>query len=141
MAAIPCGDVMAVWRKSEIHRVWLRTQVERLYAFYQPAAFNPGGGFHHLDDDGKPENNVRQLHETCRMVHCFALGQLLGRAHSAEMVDHGMGYLWQAHRDPQFGGYVWSLDDNGTVDATKQGYGHAFVLLAASSAKAVGHPD
>lgn len=38
------------------------------------------------------------------------------------------------------GGYVWSVNNDGPVDATKQGYGHAFVLLAASSAKTVRHP-
>ncbi len=33
------------------------------------------------------------------------------------------------------------MDDNGAADnGRKQGYGHAFVLLAASSAKLVGHP-
>jgi sulfoquinovose isomerase len=35
---------------------------------------------------------------------------------------------------------VWSLDDDTLRDDTKQAYGHAFVLLAASSAKVVGHP-
>ncbi len=44
------------------------------------------------------------------------------------------------HRDTKNGGYFWSLDDKGPVDSNKQGYGHAFVLLAASSAKTVGHP-
>ena len=35
------------------------------------------------------------------------------------------------------GGYVWGVGG----DDRKQAYGHAFVLLAASSAKVVGHPD
>jgi sulfoquinovose isomerase len=74
------------------------------------------------------------------MVHCFAIGHLLGRPGCADIVDHGMDYLWNRHRDPQHGGYVWSLDDERYKDDTKQAYGHAFVLLAASSAKIVGHP-
>jgi sulfoquinovose isomerase len=74
------------------------------------------------------------------MVHCFAIGTLLGRPGCDAIVDHGMDYLWKAHRDAQNGGYVWSLDNDGPKDDTKQAYGHAFVLLAASSAKVVGHP-
>jgi sulfoquinovose isomerase len=51
-----------------------------------------------------------------------------------------MRYIWEGHRDARRGGYVWSLDDNGVTNGSKQAYGHAFVLLAASSAKLVGHP-
>ena len=51
-----------------------------------------------------------------------------------------MNYIWNQHRDRKNGGYFWSLDNNGPVDSNKQGYGHAFVLLAASSAKTIGHP-
>jgi mannose/cellobiose epimerase-like protein (N-acyl-D-glucosamine 2-epimerase family) len=74
------------------------------------------------------------------MVHCFAIGSLIGRPGSDEIVDHGMRYLWDKHRDHKHGGYVWGLDNNGVTDSSKQAYGHAFVLLAASSAKLVGHP-
>jgi sulfoquinovose isomerase len=73
-------------------------------------------------------------------VHCMAIGQLLGRPGADSLVDHGMDYIWNGHRDPKYGGYMWSLDDDGPRDDTKQAYGHAFVLLAASSAKCVGHP-
>lgn len=74
------------------------------------------------------------------MVHCFSIGHLLGRPGCGDIVDHGMTYLWNNHRDGEHGGYFWQVNDAGPVDATKQGYGHAFVLLAASSAKTVGHP-
>ncbi|HEX4298415.1 MAG TPA: AGE family epimerase/isomerase, partial [Devosia sp.] len=97
-----------------------------------------------LDPLGKPlnaANPVRGIHGTARMVHCFAIGSLLGRPGSDPIVDHGMQYLWNVHRDAQRGGYFWAVDDNGAADnGRKQGYGHAFVLLAASSAKLVGHP-
>ncbi|HAG26155.1 MAG TPA: mannose-6-phosphate isomerase, partial [Rhodobacter sp.] len=33
------------------------------------------------------------------------------------------------------------VNDLGAVDGAKMAYGHAFVLLAAASAKVVGHPD
>ena len=84
---------------------------------------------------------IRRLHETTRMVHCFAMAHLLGLPGADRMIDHGMRFILEKHRDPMHGGYLWSVDDLGPVDATKQAYGHAFVLLAAASAKVTGHPD
>jgi mannose/cellobiose epimerase-like protein (N-acyl-D-glucosamine 2-epimerase family) len=114
-----------------------------LFDFFQNRIINPGGGFFDLDRTGHANddsNPVRQIHNTTRMVHCFAIGSLLGRPGCDEIVDHGMLYLWNAHRDAKHGGFVWSVDNDGPKDDTKQAYGHAFVLLAASSAKVVGHP-
>lgn len=130
----------ASWRQSAYHRSWLLDQAGRLFDFYQYRSINPKGGFFDLDSDGTPFGRIRQLHATSRMVHCFAIGHLLGRPGADRLVDHGMEFLWNGHRDAVHGGYVWSLDDGGPHDATKQAYGHAFVMLAASSAKCVGHP-
>ncbi|MDX3926190.1 MAG: AGE family epimerase/isomerase [Shinella sp.] len=132
------------WRERAYHRDWLWNQADALFDFFQNRAFNPGGGFFELDTDGRPlnpGNPIRAIHSTARMVHCFAIGSLLGRPGSDEIVDHGMNYLWEKHRDGERGGYHWSLDNSGLLDSSKQGYGHAFVLLAASSAKTAGHPD
>ncbi len=131
---------MTPWRHSPTHRSWLLDQANRLFDFYQFAALNPRGGFFDLDIEGRPFGNVRQLHATTRMVHCMAIGHLLGRPGCDALIDHGMDYIWNRHRDQKHGGYVWSLDDDNPVDSNKQAYGHAFVLLAASSAKCVGHP-
>ncbi len=129
-----------VWRESTEHRAWLQEQAESLFRFYQAKSINPRGGFFELGDDGAPLIDVRQLHATSRIIHCFAIAHLLKRPGADDIIDHGMNYLWKAHRDGQYGGYVWSLNDDGIVDGSKQGYGHAFVLLAASSAKVAGHP-
>ncbi len=131
---------MTPWRNNEHHREWLASQAGKLFDFYQFASVNPRGGFFELSETGEPIGQTRQLHATTRMVHCFAIGHLLGRPGCDEIVDHGMNYIWNNHRDTQHGGYVWSLNDDGFVDNTKQAYGHAFVLLAASSAKSIGHP-
>ncbi|MBX3570234.1 MAG: AGE family epimerase/isomerase [Rhizobiaceae bacterium] len=130
------------WRDRARHRAWLSEQANILFDQFDPAALNPRGGFFDLDADGAPlsGNAVRPIHTTARAVHCYVIGSLLGRPGSDRMVDHGMRYLWHHHRDDRHGGYMWSLDDDGPRDATKQGYGHAFVLLAASSAMLVGHP-
>jgi sulfoquinovose isomerase len=131
---------MKAWRETDLHRQWLMQQANNLLDFFQPSATNPRGGFFELGNDGKPIGKLRQLHATTRMVHCFAIAQLLGRPGADSLVDHGMQYIWQGHRDAKFGGYLWSLDEDAVRDSTKQAYGHAFVLLAASSAKCVGHP-
>jgi mannose/cellobiose epimerase-like protein (N-acyl-D-glucosamine 2-epimerase family) len=131
------------WQKRPFHRQYLMRQANDLFDFFEAASINPKGGFYELDDEGMPlseDNAVRQIHVTTRMIHCAVVGSLIGRPGSDEIVDHGMNYLWNKHRDQKHGGYVWSLDDNGFVDGAKQAYGHAFVLLAGASAKLVGHP-
>jgi len=132
------------WTTRPTHRQWLRDQAEDLFEFYGTRAIHPGGGFYDLKADGtpiQPVNQVRGIHGTARMVHSFAIASLLGRPGSDPIVDHGMQYLWNVHRDAKRGGYFWAVDDNGAADnGRKQGYGHAFVLLAASSARLVGHP-
>jgi mannose/cellobiose epimerase-like protein (N-acyl-D-glucosamine 2-epimerase family) len=128
------------WRQSAYHRSWLLERANSLFDFFQFSSPSPQGGFFELDDLGAPCGTVRQLHSTSRMVHCFAIGHLLGRPGSEAIVDHGMQYLWNHHRDQRHGGYVWSRDNHACRDGSKQAYGHAFVLLAASSAKCIGHP-
>ena len=87
------------------------------------------------------EETERPLHVTTRMVHCFSIAHLLGRPGAADFVDHGMRALLTRHRDAPHGGYFWSFDADGPRERDKLAYGHAFVLLAASSAKCAGHPD
>jgi mannose/cellobiose epimerase-like protein (N-acyl-D-glucosamine 2-epimerase family) len=131
------------WQSRPYHRAWLREQAEALFDYFQSRTIYPGGGFIDLDPEGKPllpDNPVRPIHTTARLVHCFAIASLLGRPGADDVVDHGMRFLWERHRDTAQGGYFWSVDNDGPRDATKQGYGHAFVLLAASSAKVIGHP-
>jgi len=131
------------WRAQPAHRQWLLEQANDLFDFFQYRAFNPAGGFFDLDPAGKPlhaDNPVRPIHTTARMVHCFVIASLMGRPGADAVVDHGLKYLWEKYRDPRHGGYFWSLDNDGPKDATKQGYGHAFVLLAAAGGKLVGHP-
>ena len=132
------------WLDRPMHRQWLADQAEALFAYFETRAINPGGGFYDLTPKGDPvpvANPVRGIHGTARMIHCYAIGSLLGRPGSDPIVDHGMEYLWNVHRDAERGGYFWAVDNNGAADnGRKQGYGHAFALLAASSAKLVGHP-
>lgn len=130
------------------HRHWLLSQARSLFDFFQYTSFNPKGGFSTLANDGQPnpaeagkEGVVRQLHDTSRMVHCFAMAHLLGLPGADRNVDHGIEFIWKRHRDTANGGYFWGVDDAKATNPHKLAYGHAFVILAASSAKVVGHPD
>jgi sulfoquinovose isomerase len=130
------------------HRRWLLREAQTLLDFFQFSSVNPKGGFFALDIDGTPlppaPGNAgveRQLHDTSRLVHCFAIAHLLGLPGASRLVDHGMEFLWSRHRDREHGGYFWGVDDARATNSTKMAYGHAFVLLAASSAMVVGHPD
>lgn len=100
------------------------------------------GRIHTLERDGQVIPNIPQeLITTTRMVHSFALGKIAGVEGCEPMIDAGMNALWHQHRDQTYGGYLWSFDEHGPAETDKLAYGHMFVLLAASSAKAVGHPD
>ncbi len=131
----------AKWSTLAYHRSWLFDQASALLDFFEAESLDPAGGFFSLDNAGRPisEAKVREIHVTSRMVHCFAIACLMGRPGADRFIDHGLAFLWNGHRDTEHGGYVWGIGDGG--DSRKQAYGHAFVLLAASSARLVGHPD
>jgi mannose/cellobiose epimerase-like protein (N-acyl-D-glucosamine 2-epimerase family) len=137
------------WTSLPYHRRWLTDQASGLFAFFERRMLNPAGGFFALDDRGEPIGKsaatgkppARELHNTTRMVHCFAIARLMGRPGAADFVDHGMEFLWSGHRDTKHGGYFWGIGEDAPSDDKKLAYGHAFVLLAASSAKLAGHPD
>ncbi len=130
------------------HRGWLLGQAGKLLDFFAAQMIDPAGGFFPLDGSGRPlpappgqTGVTRHLHDTARMVHCFAIAHLLGRPGADAVIDHGMAFLWARHRDARNGGYFWGVDDVAPTDPLKQAYGHAFVLLAGASAKVAGHPD
>ena len=131
------------WARRSVHRTWLLAQAERLWTFFGPRTINPAGGFRECDAEGRVKIDPAAacgVHMSARMVHCSVIGELMGRPGSEDMIDHGMNSIWNRHRDTAKGGYFWSINDAGPADTTKQGYGHAFVLLAASSASLVSHP-
>lgn len=129
------------WIDDPLHRGFLAEDARRAFAFFR-ASIRAGGGFHVLGHDGTPlPGDVQELHTTTRIVHSYALGTLAGVPGAEEMVDRGMAFLWQRHRDPIHGGYLWAVDDAGALDGRKLAYGHVFVLLAAAGAKLAGHPD
>ncbi len=133
------GPEVAGWLDNGGHRRWLQAEGDRLLEFYERGAADPEGGFFWLDAKGQPDRRQpKYLWINARMIHVFALAHLGGRPGATTMVDHGLSYLRQGFVDEVHGGWYWSVDGAGPTDASKQAYGHAFVLLAASSAAQAG---
>ena len=134
----------AKWVTLPYHRRWLLDQASALFDFFEPHSIDPSGGFFTLDDTGRPIGRKIATGELPpREIHVDdAHGALLrhraadGPPGADRFIDHGMEFLWNGHRDRKHGGYFWAIGENGPSDPLKQAYGHAFVLLAASSAKA-----
>ncbi|MFT4261923.1 MAG: AGE family epimerase/isomerase [Nocardioides sp.] len=120
---------------------WLRRHRADLRRFAAASAA-PGGGFGWLDDAGdRREDRDVELWITCRMTHVFALGVLEGDSGCAPLLDHGVQALRGRLHDDVHGGWYSAVGTHGPTATAKEGYGHAFVLLAASSALTAGHPD
>jgi mannose/cellobiose epimerase-like protein (N-acyl-D-glucosamine 2-epimerase family) len=115
----------------------LETEAARLVTFARNAV-DPRGGFGWLDDAGRQvADRPVQTWITCRMTHTFALASLHGDGSAGDFVDHGVRALTYVLKDHEHGGWYSATGPAGLV---KEGYAHAFVILAASSATGVGHP-
>ena len=102
---------------------------------------SPGGSSWYLGDDGTPwrEKN-RETYVTCRMAHVYSLGALLGFEGSEDLVDAALRGLTGELRDSVNGGWYTGLTSGNAPLEDKLCYVHAFVILAASSAKLIGRP-
>jgi sulfoquinovose isomerase len=126
------------WLDDDAHHVWLAGETERLLDFHA-AAGDPRGGFGWLDSNGALlSGRPSELWITARMVHSYSLAVLLGRPGSADLVAHGLAALRGMFHDDIYGGWFWHAYPDRPADDRKQTYGHAFVLLAASTARQAG---
>ena len=147
-ASEQAADSAGSWLRSPTHRAWLVDQATRLLGFFIPTV-DTTGHFVELDDRAHPMPTGcppataprQQLLTVARAVHSYALGEMLGVPGCSPVVARGLQTLWEDHRDPDAGGYFASVRGRKVVDDTKSAYGHAFVLLAATSALAAGHHD
>ncbi|WP_430868055.1 AGE family epimerase/isomerase [Demequina aurantiaca] len=130
------------WLGTPAHARWLEGHFDGLLNF--GAASSISTGFGNLDADGKvaPSQpaDFSELYVTCRMIHSYSLGTLLGRPGCAPLVDHGLESLRDNFADTVNGGWFSSINTDGPVDRSKQAYAHAFVLLATSSATVAARP-
>lgn len=97
------------WQNNAQHHKWLLADALRQLAFFRKS-LRPDGGFDVLGIDGTPlVAAAQELHTTTRLVHSYALGAVFGAPGCADMIDAGMRFLWTRHRDPDYGGYLWSV--------------------------------
>jgi sulfoquinovose isomerase len=102
---------------------------------------HPAGGAAWLDDTGQPDL-TRPVFTwiTARMTHVYCLGHLLGRPDDADLAAQGLSGLLGRLRDTASGGWFTSVDADGQTPDEKACYTHAFVVLAACSARLAGLP-
>ena len=128
------------WITLPSHHAWLAGESDRLLAFHESDIDFGLVGFAPLDANGQREVMAdRELYATARLVHCFAIAHLMGRPGARRIAEHGLAALSGPFRDDAHEGWLATVSLAGqVVDDTKSGYGHAFVLLAASSALQAG---
>ncbi|QQP95293.1 AGE family epimerase/isomerase [Lysobacter enzymogenes] len=113
----------------------LLAHIRDTMAFYDPVALDADGGFfHYFRDDGSVyDASHRHLVSSTRFVFNYAMAAVeFGRDDYRERARHGLRYLREAHRNPQTGGYAWTIRDGRPEDRMNHCYGVAFVLLAYS---------
>jgi mannose/cellobiose epimerase-like protein (N-acyl-D-glucosamine 2-epimerase family) len=141
MAERAAGSTRSTFRDPWV----LRGQVRDVCAFHYPESVDHryGGLIAGRDErDGHVyDARTRHLVASARFVHNFAVGALVdGPDWCRSVAAHGLRFLDGAHWDADREGYDWLLEGRETVDATRYGYGHAFVLLAAARALEAGVP-
>ncbi len=122
---------------------WRAAQRAALLRFLAGAGSPHGFGYLRADGSLDTARPV-ELWITCRMTHVAALGAMAGDADAPDpdelrgLAEHGVRSLLGPLRDGAYDGWYAAVGDSGPVDDTKQAYGHAFVVLAGSSATAAG---
>ncbi len=130
------------WTARTTHLAWLDQHARALLAFGRRIVA-PGGGAAYLDDLGQPDpRRGVQTWITCRTVHVYAVGMMLGIPGCEPVARGAMAGLTGPLRDAERGGWFHGLAADGAPEmgAGKSCYDHAFVLLAASSARLAGLP-
>ncbi|CAI8741734.1 AGE family epimerase/isomerase [Pseudomonas sp. IT-P176] len=123
---------------SPAHQQWLAAEGLRLLAFAKASRLPTGFG--NLDERGHlPPDAQAETMNTARMTHSFALAHIQGLPGFAELVDHGIQALTGPLRDAEHGGWFASPEHR-DGNTGKAAYLHAFVALAASSARVARRP-
>ncbi|MCR5774106.1 MAG: AGE family epimerase/isomerase [Lachnospiraceae bacterium] len=117
------------------NKMFLDSMREDLLSFGHRSA-SPGGGSYYMGDDGTPlTDRPRETWITSRMAHVYSMGELLGHKGSRDLAAAAVkGLIGELH-DDEYGGWYAGIAPDGSFLPDKQCYAHAFVILAASSAK------
>ncbi len=128
------------WFNTLSHNRWLEQETDRIFNFGKNAVVPTGFGW--LGNKGQIKEEMgTHLWITARMLHVYSVAASMGRPGAYDLVDHGIKAMNGALRDKKYGGWYACVNDQGVVDASKQGYQHFFALLGAASAVTTGHPE
>jgi sulfoquinovose isomerase len=100
------------------------------------------GGFGYLDALGQVDTSKpRQTYVQCRMIQVLGLAEFFQLSNSRDLIESGVDALLDIFQDKTHGGFYNAINENGSPASTeKLAYDHAFVLLAATTAKALDIP-
>ncbi|MCR4625665.1 MAG: AGE family epimerase/isomerase [Lachnospiraceae bacterium] len=100
---------------------------------------SPGGSSYYLGDDGTPwTDRPRETWITSRMAHVYSIGSMMGIDGCKELAEAAIKGLSGELQDKENGGWYAGITADGGILPNKQCYAHAFVILAATSAKLAG---
>lgn len=121
------------------HRQWLAAESARLVTFVESSVHDTAAPFTWLSTRGVAmRDRPVPLWLVARMVHCFSIEHLLGRADAGRLAAAGVEQLAR-FIDRKHGGFVAEMGPGDTVTSDgKELYGHAFALLAGISARRAG---
>ena len=98
-----------------------------------------GKGSYYLGDDGKPwTDRPIETWITCRMIHVYSIGYMLGFPKAKDLVEGAIEGLRTTLSDKVNEGWYAGVDANGNPLPLKQCYAHAFVILASTSGTLIG---
>lgn len=117
---------------------FLGEQLDKLLSFGH-GFVSPEGGAYYLGDEGEPcKDRPRETWITARMLHVYSIGVMLGNEGADELALSALkGLIGELHDDKN-GGWYAGINADGSIIPEKQCYAHAFVILAATSAKLAG---
>ena len=118
------------WFNTLSHNRWLEQETDRILVKFDLAG-----------KKGQIKEEMGTSVITARMLHVYSVAAAMGRPGAYSLVDHGIKAMNGALRDKKYGGWYACVNDEGVVDASKQGYQHFFALLGAASAVTTGHPE
>jgi mannose/cellobiose epimerase-like protein (N-acyl-D-glucosamine 2-epimerase family) len=133
-----CADEECCVDSAVVDFGWFRTHLlNEILPHWLAAVTSQGLFLPHFDRQWRPLNlNFGTLVSQGRLLYNFAQGYALtGDQRYRNAVAGGAQYLLSKFRDPQYGGWYWSCNLDGTVrDKRKDSYGHAFALFGLAHA-------
>ena len=132
------GDAALLNRSA--HHGALAAEAERLLDFFE----EPDGveRFAWRRNDGEADTTrPLSLYAVARLVHCFSVAQLTGRAQAGQRAEEGIGLLMGRFAEPDAVGFAEQVGLRGEKASDRRtAYGHAFALLAGASGVQAGIP-